>query len=111
MPALLSGANPVTVELEPGSNVVKRVDAYAIGQQPGLFYGDYTVSRIATQRGLDGTGEHLEAFLMKGNTETAYNVFEPLLQELLIAAFGAKVKIDVQLDGAEIATVHLGVKF
>jgi hypothetical protein len=120
LPVLLTGAHPVNVELEPGSSVIKRVDAFALPTTPGpvAFDGDYVVSRIATQRQLDGTGEHLEVFLKKNNVETAYNVYDPLLQQLLIAAFeGARIRplhVDVQFDGpnnTDIATVHLGKKF
>jgi hypothetical protein len=121
LPALLTGSNPVTVELEPGSTVIKRVDPFAIGAHPPrAFYGDYTVSRIATQRKPDGTDEHLEVFLKKVGqpNETTYNVYDPLVQQLLIAAFdGARgpaampVRVDVTLDGNDIATVHLGEKF
>ncbi len=117
LPALMTGAKTVTVDLEPGSSVIQRVEAYAIAHppMPGPFYGEYYVSRIATQRKEDGTAEHLEVFLKKNDVETTYNIYEPLLQQLFIAAFqGGRipVKVDVTFDVANnISTVHLGEKF
>jgi hypothetical protein len=121
LPALLSGAKPVQLDMEPGTNVIKRVNPFMLGKDPPpLFYGDYNVSRVATQRKPDGTGEHLEVFLKKinGSDEKTYNVYDPFLQQLLIAAFrsadGGATKllpVDVQFDGNEIVTVTLGMKF
>lgn len=120
IPALLTGARPVQLELVTGSNVVKRVPAYALGTgSGGRFYGNYNVSRIATQRKPDGTDEHLEVFLVENGQppEKTYNVYDPLLQQLLIAAFKSKdhagepLRVDVQFQDDEIVTVHLGEKF
>jgi len=122
LPALLSGAKLEQLVLVPGSNVIARVYAFALVEGPSpIFYGDYEVSRIATQRKPNGTGEHLEAFLKKigEKEEKTYNVYDPSLQQLLIAAFSAKAyikppnvpRVDVQFDGDEIVTVTLGEKY
>jgi hypothetical protein len=125
LPALLTRA-PVQLDLVPDTNVIKRVNLFSLGDYPSTtnrFYGDYTVSRIATQRNSSGTDEHLEVTLKKiGDNEefgSAYNVYDPLLQQLLIAAFiwmenppGKKpVPIDVQFGDKEITTVTLGEKY
>jgi hypothetical protein len=120
VPALVTGSRPVNVDLVPGSNVIRRVQAFGLGKLIPNYQGEYEVSRIATQRKPDGT-DHLEVFLSKvgGQEETAYNVNDPFLQQLLIAAFrkpdttgtAERVPVDVQFDGAEIATVTLGEKF
>ena len=118
LPALLSGAKPVQLDLVPETNVIKRVNAFALGALPANgFSGDYNVSRIATQCKPDGTDEHLEVFLKKigDNEEKAYNVDDPFLRQILIAAFrsigpppGLPLRVDVQFDGDEIVTVTLG---
>jgi hypothetical protein len=116
LPALISGAQPVEVELVPGTIVINRVTPFAPGPGPAVvFDGEYTVSRIATQRKPDGSDEHLEVFLKKKGSqeEKAYNVFDPFLQQILIAAFGMRanpplILVAVYFDGDEIATVSLG---
>jgi hypothetical protein len=116
LPALLSGASPVNVELVLDTIVINRVTPFALGNGPEVpLEGEYTVSRIATQRKPDGTDEHLEAFLKKNDPEEkAYNVYDPFLQHILIAAFGIGrngtivPRVDVKFDGDEIVTVTLG---
>jgi len=113
LPALLTGAKPVVVDLLPKSNVIRRVTPFAPGNGPTIrFEGDYLVSRIATQRKTDGTDEHLEVFLKKagGDEEKAHNVSDRFLQQMLIAAFRKDGLVDVQFDGGDIATVTLGQK-
>ncbi|HEX3125699.1 MAG TPA: hypothetical protein VH394_00055, partial [Thermoanaerobaculia bacterium] len=83
LPALLFGAKLEQLVLVPGSNVIARVYAFALVDGPSpIFYGDYEVTRIATQRKPSGTDEHLEAFLKKigEQEEKTYNVYDPLLQ-------------------------------
>jgi hypothetical protein len=117
LPALLSGAK-VEVEVVPDTHEIKRVDPFAPGKGPvpGMFDGEYLVSRIATQRKDDGTGEHLEAFVKKvgSKEEKAYNVYDPSLQHVLIAALQPEnnkdVRVDLKFDGEEIVTVTLGQK-
>lgn len=126
IPALLTGADPVQIDTEATTRVIKRVHPYSRGTRPPYpFVGNYWVSRIATQRGPDGTNEHLEVFLKHKVTgdQTNYNVYEPSLQQLLIAAFGFSANnpdrpepgglayIDVQFDGSDIAAVTLGVTY
>jgi len=122
LPALLSGAKLDQLVLVPGSNVIARVYAFELVEGPApIFYGGYEVTRIATQRKPNGTDEHLEAFLKKidEKEEKTYNVYDPLLQQILIAAFSAKTymkppnvpRVDVQLDGDEIVTVTFGEKY
>ena len=117
LPALASDAKPVEVELAPGTIVINRVTPFAIGNGPEVpFEGEYTVSRIATQRKPNGSDEHLEVFLKKKGSqdEKACNVYDPVLQCILIAAFGVPTSppvttwVDVKFDGEEIATVTLG---
>jgi hypothetical protein len=118
LPALLSGATEVGLELVPGSNVIRRVDPFApgAGAKADQFEGGFVVSRIATQRKTDGTGEHLEVFVKKDGSddEKAYNVFDPSLQQVLLAAFrgyGKKaLRVDLKFDGDDIVTVTLGAK-
>jgi hypothetical protein len=119
VPALLTGARPVNIDRVEGSNVVRRVQAYSLGVGLAkVVFGDYRVSRIATQRMPNGEDEHLEVFVTKRGEkeEKAYNVYDPMLQALLIAAFQANEKnlpewsVDLQLDGNDIVTVTLGEK-
>jgi len=116
--ALLSGAKPVLLDLESG-NVVRRVQFFALGDGPRIpFDGGHIVSRIATQRGPDGTADHLEVALKKigDKEETAFNIFNPLLQQVLIAAFRSPpvdlryLPVAVQIDGTDIVSVTLGEK-
>jgi hypothetical protein len=112
LPALLTGAK-VEVDLASNKKEIYRVTPFAPGNAPKVkFGGDYQVSRIATQRREDGTGEHLEVFLKKSGSEEekAYNVYDSFLQQMLIAAFRKGERVDVQLDAGEIATVTLGEK-
>jgi hypothetical protein len=114
LPALTTGAKSGKVELVPGTNVIKRVNPYAVGSRPSVrFAGDYTVSRMATQRKPNGSDEHLEVFVKMNQSEKAFNVYDPFLQHILIAAFGIQSSpdgalIDIELDGEEIAKVMLG---
>jgi hypothetical protein len=117
LPALLSGAK-VNVDLVPGLHVIQRVNAFAPGKgpAPGAFDGDYVVSRIATQRKADGTGEHLEAFVKKDGSddEKQYNVYDPFVQHILIAAVQPEGteprRVDLRFDDKDIVAVTLGQK-
>jgi hypothetical protein len=120
LPALLSGAKPVRLDLESG-NVIQRVQFFALGDGPTIgFVGNHIISRIATQRGPNGTADHLEVALKKigDNEETAFNIFSPFLQQILIAAFRSPPKsqrnqylpVAVQIDGTNIVSVTLGEK-
>jgi hypothetical protein len=123
LPALLSGAKPVRLDLVPGTTVIRRVQFFALGTDPlrfDLFSGDHIVSRIATPPVVKADqADHLEVALKKiGDTEeTAFNIFDPFLQQILIAAFrlpgppfppGQSLPVDVQFDEDEIVTVTLG---
>jgi len=112
--AFFTGAS-VTVDLVPGSNIVRRVLPFEAGKNPGLLPpGKYRVSRLATQQMSNGLDEHLEAFLIKEqDTEKAYNVYDQLLQQVLEAAFCHAIKfpvpvLHVEFDGNDIATLRLG---
>ena len=117
--ALLSGA-PVTIQLVENSNDdIERVEAFKIGEKSkAKFQGDYYVSRIATQRKAGTQVDHLEAFIKKAGDkfETPCNVFNPLVQQVLVAAFAAgkgqplPVKIDVELSDKTIKAVTMGEK-
>jgi hypothetical protein len=110
----------VNIDRVKSSNVVQRVQAFSLGELPAVaVFGDYRVSRIATQRMPNGQDEHLEVFVTKRGEkeEKAYNVYDPMLQALLIAAFqandkkpGQKWYVDLQFDGNEIVTATLGEK-
>lgn len=109
----LSGGKMV-FETEGKTSVVRRVAPFATGTG---YIGDlskYRVARLATQRGPDGA-DHLEVFLTPTNdsNEIAYNVFDPLLQQLLLAAFlhhapGMDVGLDVVLEDKNLVGVSLG---
>lgn len=124
LPALISGAKPVKVDLVPDTIVIKRVNMFNIGKGAGPFKGEFAVTRIATMLMGDGTGEHLEVELTdNNNVATAYNVYNSFLAQILVAAFGGgkymsvpsgtdvliPIRIDVKLDAAkEIETVTIG---
>lgn len=118
VPALFTAAK-VKLDLQPDSNVIKRVNPFELGKTPAAsFYGTYNVTRIATQR--NSAEEHLEVFLKKigAQNDKAYNVYDPLLQHLLLAAFRSRtapgdklLPIDVQFDGDDIVSVTVGEKF
>ena len=112
--AYMVGAD-IEVELEdPPSSVVHRVFAFAAASEPRRCHGHLRVMRIATQRvkGVD----HLEVFLAEigDDKETAYNVYEPLMQQLLAAVFQyretptCRLGLDVQTRDGEIIEVSLG---
>ena len=120
--ALVTGARQVNVDRVEGSNVIQRVQAFSAGDRNGeLFYGTHEVSRIATQQQPNGKDSHLEAFLkvIGSNDEVAYNVYDPMLQAVLMAALQTKLEpsgpptrdqgvVHVKFNGADIATVTLG---
>jgi hypothetical protein len=116
--ALLSCA-PVTVRLKEGSNEeIERVEAFGVGGTSNFaLQGEYYVSRIATQRNAITKTDHLEVFVKKGNgKEEPYNVYNLLMQQVLVAAFAAskgpiRPMIDIRLaDAQTIRTVTLGQK-
>jgi hypothetical protein len=111
--AFLTGGK-VDVETEEETTFVKRINAFEAGKGPSPYPSEYLVNRVATQRGPDGV-DHLEAFLMKPNdtADTAYNVFDPLFQQLLLAAFthprgSAHLGLRVDIRDKEIVGVALG---
>lgn len=117
LPALVSGAKSVNIDKVQGSNTIQRVQAFSLGKGDFLAYGEYRIARIATQRMTNGESEHLEVFVTKlgDDVEKTYNVYDPMLQTLLIAAFHANSKslptprpVDLTFDGDEIVTVTLG---
>jgi hypothetical protein len=126
LPALFTGAKPVELEFYPATRVIKRVKFFSLGPLPsGPFFGDYRVSRIATQRAPNGTREWLEVFLKKltedEELKPAYNVFDPFLQLNLIAAFRREqvgqgiLPVDIRFENdekreGEILAVTLGEK-
>lgn len=123
IPALLSEAG-VTYELVPGSNSIKRVQPYEVKDKSPIRLdgGRYYVSRIATQRNPETGQDHLEVFLKENKTppvdEKAYNVRDPMLQQLLLAVFlpqehgpvgpHDRITFDAEFDGNYIATVFVG---
>jgi hypothetical protein len=106
----------VEIDLVDGSKEIKRVHPFDPGgeQVPHPPQPD-RVSRIATQRKADGK-DHLEVFLIRSQgSEQAFNVFDPLLQQLLTTAFdgtrpGQGPSLQVTLDGSgkEIEAARLG---
>jgi hypothetical protein len=112
--ALLNDA-PVSLDLVEGSTAIKRVNPIDAGRGFRNAFGEYRVVRLATQRAPDGRDEHLEAFVQKGaGSAEAFNVYDPLLQQLLIAAFSAASSgpetpvVDIRFDGKAIVSVRLG---
>lgn len=113
--AFFTGAE-VPIEFVQDSTLIKRVEPFYAGQNaPPPYPRKYRVSRLATQKGSDGSDEHLEAFLLKNGDEfdKAYNVYDQLLQQVLEAAFGRVYPpedfvLDVEFDGEEIKSVALG---
>lgn len=114
--AFLTGAMPV-IEIEDGTTMIKRVEPFAPGNGMKIRYGaKYIVRSIATQRNANTGVDHFEIFLSLINSqdETAYNVTDAFLIQLLIAAFEHKdhnlhdFPLDVTIDGGEIITVHIG---
>ncbi len=120
LPALLTGATVDQVITVAHTNELQRVYAYGSGKKPLVkFAGNYVVSRIATQRRDDGTDEHLEVFLVPslGGKETQFNVHDPLIQQVFLAAFSAKlpsvpaptpVPVEVAHEDVEVIAVRLG---
>ncbi|MFO0976427.1 MAG: hypothetical protein U0996_08520 [Planctomycetaceae bacterium] len=117
IPALFNRDTTVKLDKVEGSNVIQRVQAFSIGTDSSRRSGLFMVTRIATQRKPNGEDEHLEVFVTKDGEdgEKAYNVFDPMLQTLLIAAFcqpssNSRPDSPVHLDfyDGEIATVTLG---
>jgi hypothetical protein len=110
----MSGADLGRSEIAEGTDEIERVHPYGMGIDPPTFRGDYTVWSIATQR--TDTGEYLEAFVSKSaERSTPYKIFDPLLQQLLVAAFQADrehgmVRVSVQFASAtkDIVAVTLG---
>ena len=84
LPAVASHAT-VEVEFFVGSKTVKRVLPYSLPRVADHHLpGEYCLSRIATQRGPEGS-EHLEVFLRKrqGDEET-FNIFDPILRAVFL---------------------------
>ncbi len=114
--AFLVGGS-VVLEPEAGTSFVRRVDPFKAGNGPPPYASAFLVSRVATQRGPDGV-DHLEVFLRKENNpnETAFNVYDPLFQQLLMAALeyrrGPTLSLDIGLsivvEASEIVGVGLG---
>jgi hypothetical protein len=96
--AYLTGAD-VTVELVPGSAVIKRINAFEAGGGLNSFPRyEYSVSRVATQRNVGSDDERLEVFLVKDKKpEVAYNIYDPLLQQVFEAAFAKVSPVPVRL--------------
>src|SRR5262245_2345171 len=104
----------VVVELVDGTQEIKRVQPFEPGKGPSLRpAGPYRVERIATQRNAEGL-DHLEVFLAKDQSPLgAFNVTDPLLQQLFTTAFDATrsdrgPKLDVTLSGTEVESARLG---
>lgn len=79
----------VELETEDDEVTIKRVYAFESGPgQNHQYRGKYRVNRIATQRKSKTGAEYLEAFLVHGNdAELFFKVDDPLLSQLLVAAF------------------------
>jgi len=114
--AFLTGAE-LELETQGGTAVVKRVLPIAPGSpSPGYPIGGYSLRRIATQRDPNGS-DHLEVFVTTGvgSQETAYNVFDSLLQQLFVAVFHRLqvptelgIALKLLLDGDRLVGVRLG---
>lgn len=113
--AFMTGAK-VKVDVEGTTPIIRRVEAFEPGNgNAGLFpfYGDYQVNRLATQRGRDG--EYLETFLIKGNVETQFLVFDATLQPMFLAVFEVKkptggLPIQIKYDDKTVLAVRVGEK-
>lgn len=115
--AFLTGAMPV-VEVEDHTTTIKRVEAFAPGSRMRRhpYPVKYIVRRIATQRNPNTGEDHLEAFLSLANSQDqkAFNVTDPFLIQLLVAAFEhgdqhpPDFPLDVTIEGDEITGVHIG---
>ena len=104
----------VVVEVVDGTEEIKRVEPFEPGKGPHLRPAEpYRVERIATQRNADGV-DHLEVFLAREQSPLgAFNVADPLLQQLFATAFDATrsnqgPELDVTLKGTEIERARLG---
>ncbi len=105
----------VEIDLVDNSNEIKRVHPFDPGNpQPGPA-GPDRVTRIATQRNSDGS-DHLEVFLVHGeDAERAFNVFDPLLQQLFASAYdagrgdqGPMLRVALSEDEGTIEAAQLG---
>ncbi len=109
--------SPVTIERVGKTSVVQRIDAFSKGPKKT---GDSSskephLSRIATQKMFDGREEHLEVFLLKGADEKQYLIYDPSLQQLILAGFIASepppktvtLTFDFDATGTDIVSVHL----
>lgn len=113
--AFMTGAK-VKVDTEGTSPIIRRVEAFEPGTaNSGLFpfYGDYQLNRLATQRGKDG--EYLETFLIRGNVETQFLVFDATLQPVFFAIFEVKkpaggLPIQIKYDDKTVLGVRVGEK-
>jgi len=116
--ACLSAAK-VVIETEGKTDVVKRIDPFSSENQPSKYLqGKFVVSRVATQRVAEGH-DHLEVFLADSEKpdgpDTAFNVFDPLLQRMFLSVFqwrispGAqRIPINVVFDGKSLVGVKIG---
>jgi hypothetical protein len=105
----------VEIDLVENSDEIKRVHPFDPGNpRPGPG-GPDRVTRIATQRNIDGN-DHLEIFLVRGEDPVqAFNVFDPLLQQLLTSAYdatranqGPMLRVALSQDQREIEAAQLG---
>ena len=105
--AFVSGAT-VTIDAQ-SVGEIERVEAFGRGQF-GSTSGKYTVNRLATPP--MKVPDHLEVFLLnKQNTETAFNVFDRLMDPLFVAAFVvppspvSEIRLDIEYDGSTVTAV------
>jgi hypothetical protein len=112
--ALLTGAT-VVPETVGDSRVIRRLNAFERGNGPIVGLGKYRVNRIATQR-TDGI-DHLEAFIMRegDSTDTAYNVYDQLIQQVLIASFQqpktpvGDIPLSIGFENGQLVSARLGM--
>lgn len=110
--AFITGAE-VKVITEGHTPIIRRVEAFEAGDGINSpVSGDYRVNRLATQR--TEQGDHLEAFLIKGNgpNDTAFNIFDPTLQPIFFAVFEKKmpvsIPIDIEYENQTVIAVRVG---
>ena len=106
--ATLLAAFSVDAELEldlfPGTNLVQRVNAFAVNTKAKK--GE--VSRIATQIDMNAGASFLEIFVVQaGNSEETFSVRSAVLQHICLTAALGKVAMQLTLQDTEVVGASL----